>query len=281
VSREDTNMNGMIERFDVDAGTGDRLVYHPDSQATCDPNTYRCAHPGTPGAVAGGPCVFNEECEANGRCLDELRFDFPGGYCSKYRCDFEGNACAGTGSVCNSRGVGFPACLTGCTLGTGVTQGDPSTYLNNTQGCRTDYTCVWDGRSAAVPMNGGCLPGEYNSVTTPNVGAPCTTAADCYSPFGQGVCLRTGYPGGYCSVLDCGTVGMPADMCGDGAACVALGSSLLCLSSCAVAEDCRLGYACGDIDGMPDTLGKACFSDCVDTAECRTGETCVSGACTP
>ena len=282
VSREDTDMNGRIERFNVDAGTGDRLVYHPNSQATCDPDTFRCVHPGTPGAVAGDPCVFNEECEANGRCLDELRFDFPGGYCSKYRCDFEGNGCAGPGTVCNSRGVGFPSCLAGCTLGTGVTQGDPSTYLNNTQGCRTGYSCVWDGRSAAQPMNGGCLPGEYNAVTTPNIGAACTEASTCYSPFGQGVCLRSSYPGGYCSVLDCGTVGMPADVCGDGNLCVALGSGTrVCLRGCAVPSDCRLGYACGDADGDALTMGKVCFSDCLSTDECRAGETCLNGACTP
>ncbi|MEZ4323723.1 MAG: hypothetical protein R3B40_00830 [Polyangiales bacterium] len=284
ISREDTNMNGMIERFDIDAGTGDRLVYHQGSEATCDPDTFRCTHPGTPGAVAGDPCVFNEECEADGRCLNETSFEFPGGYCSKYRCDFAGNGCAGAGSVCNSRGVGFPACLAGCTLGTGVTQGDVNTYLNNTQGCRTGYACVWDGRSAAVPNNGSCLPGEYNAVTEPNVGAPCTTSSECYSPFGQGVCFsqNSGYPGGYCSILDCGTVGMPADMCGDGNTCVELGAGTrVCLSSCNTALDCRLGYACGDIDGDPQTMGKACFSDCLATDECRVGETCVNGACTP
>lgn len=283
-SREDTNMNGMIERYDADAGTGDRLVHHVGSEAYCNMDTFRCEHPGTPGAVAGDPCQFNEECEANGRCLDEVRFDFPGGYCSKYRCDFEGNGCAGAGSVCNSRGVGFPSCLAGCTLGTGVTQGDTSTYLNNTQGCREGYACVWDGRSAAVPMNGGCLPGVYNAVTEPNIGAACTDDDDCYSPFGQGVCFlaTSGYPGGYCSVLDCGTVGMPADLCGPDSACVLLGGgNRVCLEACEVPLDCRLGYACGDIDGDPLTPGSACFSDCLATSECRAGETCTGGVCTP
>ncbi|MBK6808617.1 MAG: hypothetical protein IPG81_06915 [Sandaracinaceae bacterium] len=279
-SREDTDMNGMIEPFDVDTGLGDRIVYRPESQAFCSPDTFRCEHPGTPGAEAGDPCESNDECEANGRCLDEVRFEFPGGYCSKYRCDFEGNSWAGAGSVCNSRGVGLPSCLAGCTLGTGVTQGDTSTYLNNTQGCRTGYACVWDGRSAAEPMNGSCLPGEYNSVTEPNIGAPCSTTDDCYSPFGQGVCLTTGYPGGYCSVLDCGTVGMPADLCGPSAACVIIGAGTrVCLASCSTADDCRLGYACGDIDSDPLTPGSTCFADCLSDEECRDGETCVSGSC--
>lgn len=281
VFRDDTNDNGMFDPYDPDAGTGDRLVYDTESTAFCNLSTYRCEHPGTPGARGGDPCADDEECEPNGECLTQEVFDFPGGYCTKFRCDLEGNACA-NGGRCQSRGFGLPVCTEGCKVGAGATAGQPETYLNNTQGCREDYTCGWDGiNDQTVAINGACVPGVYNDQTVNNIGEACETNAECYSPFGQGGCV----PGFGCTVFDCGPAvpGIPADECGEGNACVILTASLaLCLRECTAAEQCLPGQACGDIDGDPGTADSACLPVCFDSGECRAGEVCtVDNECVP
>ncbi|MDH3728219.1 MAG: hypothetical protein OER77_11865 [Myxococcales bacterium] len=300
VFREDTNNNGEFDPWDPVMMTGDRLVYDINSTFECNPVTHRCEHPGTPGAEAGVECTDDQECEANGTCLDEDFFGFPGGYCSKIRCDLERNDCAGDG-VCAGLGFGVPLCAESCQVGAGATPGDPSTYLNNTQGCRENdtefnYTCFWGG----IPNDtaGVCVPGVFNAVTTNNIGADCATNDTCYSPFGQGSCVDAeaacsvlGAPPGEvcpagmgCSVFDCGVPGMPADVCGADAACVQLPSGVtLCLEDCASAEDCLPGAACIDVDGDPLTLDTACFPLCLDDLECRSGEVCdtSTGACGP
>ena len=278
VTREDTDGNGMIEDYNPLTGLGDRLVYHPESEATCNLETRRCEHPGLEGAFAGDPCVFDEECEQNGKCFDEINFGYEGGYCTKLRCDLEGLECAGDRSVCMSRGVGFPTCLATCTVGTGVVVGDTNTYLGNTQGCRQDYTCVWDG-TPDTP-SGGCLPGEFNAIAVPNIGAPCTTDDECYSPLGQGLCLREAYEGGYCTVQDCSRPGIPTDICGADSLCVEIDDDArICMDECTTPDDCRPGYACGDIDGDTSTEGNVCFAECLSAEECRAGETCDEGRC--
>ncbi|MEZ4287941.1 MAG: hypothetical protein R3A47_07305 [Polyangiales bacterium] len=73
-----------------------------------------------------------------------------------------------------------------------------STYFNATQGCRTGYTCTWGG--IENDPSGICAPATNTAVTTPNVGATCASAADCYSPLGQGACT----PEFGCVVFDCG-----------------------------------------------------------------------------
>lgn len=286
VFREDTNDNGEFDPYDPETMTGDRLVYRTDSNSVCNPDTYRCESPGTPGAEAGIPCIDDEECEGNGVCLDEDFFGFPGGYCSKIRCDLEGNECAGDG-VCAGLGFGVPTCAESCIVGSGATLGDPSTYLNNTQGCRDGYTCFWGG--VLNDATGVCVPGVFNDVTDNNVGEACADSDTCYSPFGQGVCVDdelscsllgapagTACPAGFgCSVFDCGVPGMPDDVCGDNAECVALPSGLtLCLESCTSAEDCLDNAACFDLDTDPATLDSICFPLCLEDSECRTGQIC-------
>lgn len=294
VFREDTNDNGEFDPWDPDMMTGDRLVYDTTSTFECNPDTRRCEHPGTPGAEAGIACDDNQQCEADGTCLDEDFFGFPAGYCSKIRCDLEGNECAGNG-VCADLGFGVALCSATCQVGSGATPGDPSTYLNNTQGCRQDYTCFWAG--VQDDTAGVCVPGVYNDVTTNNVGTGCASNDTCYSPFGQGVCadeeltcalLGAGpgeaCPAGFgCSVLDCGVPGMPADVCGDSATCVGFDSGLtLCLEDCSSAEDCLAGSACADLDLDPLTLDSVCFPFCIDSTECRAGEECdAASECVP
>jgi hypothetical protein len=172
-------------------------------------------------------------------------------------------------------------------VGAGATEGDPSTYLNNTQGCREAYTCFWTG--APEDPSGACVPGEFNGVTENNIGAPCGDASECYSPFGQGTCGDPDFvcsligeaPGscnaGFgCTVLDCAVPGMPADVCGDDAECVVdpTNGLSLCVARCASAEDCAMNGACADLDGDPLTLDAVCLPFCIEDAECRAGEIC-------
>ena len=262
----------------------DELVYDTDSTFACNPQTNRCEHPGTPGAEAGIACADDQDCEARGICLDEETFGFPGGYCSKIRCDVD--ACAGDG-VCAALGLGVPLCAEGCEVGDGAVVGDASTYLNNTQGCNDGYTCFWGGIPA--DPSGACVPGEFNDVTENNIGALCSDSSECYSPFGQGTCGNPDFvcsligeaPGacntGFgCTVLDCAVPGMPGDVCGDDAECVVdSGSGVsLCVARCASAEDCAFDGACADLDGDPLTLDSVCLPFCLDDAECRAGQTC-------
>jgi hypothetical protein len=280
----------------------DSLVYDTQSTFFCNTDTYRCEHPGTDGVEAGIPCDNSQQCEANGICLDEEFFPFPGGYCSKVRCDID--PCAGDG-ICAGLGFGVPLCAQSCQVGEGHELGNRSTYLGNTQGCRPDdpddpdpeyvpqYTCFWAG----VPddATGACVPGEFNDVVDPNIGFDCTENSQCYSPFGQGgcadadlLCALTELPPGTCpvgfgcTVFDCAVPGMPDDVCGADGTCIATEEGLsLCVAKCSAAETCLPGAACADLDGDPLTLDAVCWPFCADATECRPGETCDSGECTP
>jgi hypothetical protein len=292
VFREDTNGNGVADPWDPVGMTGDQLVYDTESTYVCDSATYRCEHPGTPGIEAGAACDSNQDCEANGVCLDEEFFGFPAGYCSKIRCDID--SCAG-GGVCASLGLGVPLCAESCQVGDGATPGDPSTYLGNTQGCRDAYTCFWGG--FPDDPTGACVPGVFNDVTENNIGDACTEASECYSPFGQGACgdadlvcsLIGEEPGvcqvGFgCTVFDCAAPGMPDDVCGADGECVVTSAGLsLCVAKCSAAENCLPGAACGDLDGDPLSLDDTvCLPFCIDASECRAGEICNNlGECAP
>jgi hypothetical protein len=236
---------------------GDALVYNASSGAVCNPQTYRCEHPGTSGAEAGIPCTFDDDCEANGVCLNGTD-----GYCSKFGCDVTGNGCEGDG-VC-----AFGVCAAPCEVGSD----DVTEWEINTQGCRPGYTCYW-ARGDADP-SGYCDLGLFNPGISNNIGSACETNEQCYSPFGYGGCD----PDFGCTVYECGVPGMPADVCGENATCVDFINLEIdlfaCLKKCADAGDCPLGHACADLDGpaTPDDL--VCFPVCLDSAECRDGEVC-------
>ena len=231
---------------------------NPEAVATCNQETFRCEHPGTEGAEAGDACAFDEDCEPNGLCLLG-----PDGYCSKFGCDVEGNECAGEGTCLGG------LCLQSCTVGTDP-ESDP---ITNTQGCREGYGCFWD-RLSDQP-SGICDIGVFNpDVTVNNIGDPCTSDDECYSPFGYGTCdVDFG-----CTVIDCGAPGVPEDICGDEATCIdflGLGIDLLaCLRTCADASPCNPGDACIDVDGDPGTVDSVCFPLCTSSDECREGEVC-------
>ncbi|NOY90478.1 MAG: hypothetical protein GXP55_04650 [Deltaproteobacteria bacterium] len=259
----------------------DRLVYDSASAAVCDPATFRCTNPGTSGATAGIPCARSSQCESGGECFTAT-FGWPGGYCSKRSCDVPGNACAGAG-VCQDRRVGVFACLQACSVSAGATTADTAAWLTNTSGCRTGYMCTWNGTGGAGTSNGGCLPGNFNAVTTNNIGAACANDSECWSPFGQGLCLQpaadgSGFRGGYCTVLDCVAPGTPSNVCGAAGTCIDLdgssGDVTGCMHDCSSATDCRSGYACVDADGAPSTPERICTPNCGVDSDCRTTERC-------
>lgn len=279
VFREDTIENGELDPWDPMTMTGDQLVYDTESTYVCNPSTNRCEHPGKLGAEAGHACTDDQECEANGICLDEDFFEFPLGYCSKIRCDID--PCGGDG-ICADLGLGVPLCAERCTVGSGATPGDPNTYLDNTQGCRDGYTCFWTG-SADDPADraGVCVPGVFNDVIGNNIGDTCAEDSDCYSPFGQGACASADLIG--CTVFDCAVPGMPDDVCGENAECVSDGLLSLCVAKCSAADNCLEGAACADFDLDPSTLDSVCWPLCLADSECRVGEEICNnlGECAP
>lgn len=245
----------------------DALTYDSESTATCDAATSRCRHGGSAGASGGDGCTRDEACEADGVCLTEAGFDWPDGACTKFRCDLVGNACAGD-AVCQDRRLGVFLCLEGCTVAGGADPEDETTWLGDRGGCREGYGCIWNGvDGAGVADNGACVPGEFNDVGANNIGDACDDDSDCWSPFGQGLCLSanddgSGFRGGYCSVLDCLAPGVPASLCGAASQCLDLdgadGDVTGCLADCATVDDCREGYECTDVDGDPATVGGVC-----------------------
>lgn len=253
-----------------DSGT---WVYNTESDAVCNTETFRCEHSGTPGAKAGDACVFDQDCEANGVCLDEVCdangvcLDLLGGYCSKLGCDIGDNACAGGDAVV----CGVGRCLVACEVG----PTEMTARIEDHQGCREDgYTCYWD-RADALDSSGFCDIGRFNGVEPTNIGEACDTSDQCYSPFGYGGCD----PDFHCTVYECGVPGMPTDVCGAGARCVDFidfGIDLFaCLKTRTDADQCVAGDACADLDENPSTVDDlVCFPTCISDDECRDGEVC-------
>lgn len=276
-----------------DDGVLDSQRFDPTSTATCDPNTFRCSHAGSPGARAGDPCESDEDCEADGSCILSQQtlagFSFPGGYCSKRGCDVPGLGCEGIESAClrvrgaNPGTVSTERCMLTCQRGA---EADPDILGidGHGEGCREGYRCAWDGvRGVGAADNGICVGGNYNAITVNNVGAACETSADCYSPYGQGQCLLLSVGGvvpdsGHCTITDCAAPGTPDDLCGTGNECIGLsGDASFCAQTCDAAAECAEGLACSDDDGNLATPS-ICYPTCGSSAECRENEACTGNA---
>lgn len=266
-------------------GVADGLAYDESSQASCDASTGRCTHPAPAAAQPGTPCTTTSDCESDGLCIREANtlagHSFPSGLCTKLGCDVEGREC-GAGSVCEplrpwTGGSTSPAaCLVSCQVGA-EPEAQRLGLSGHGAGCREGYRCHYNGGAGAD--DGVCVGGNYNAVTEPNVGDPCDTDADCYSPFGHGRCMRLSVGGiaaesGTCTILDCAAPGLPDDLCGAGHECILLRDDItFCVRNCQTAAGCPEGAACADDDADP-TTPSVCFPACFDDAECRTGETC-------
>lgn len=283
---EDSNGDMMF-----DTATGDRYCQDGTS-ATCNLTTGRCEHPAHTGARAGSTCLRDSDCEANGRCLTELRQNFPGGYCTNFGCNVTGMECGDAADKCQDLGGNSFLCLQPCTVNA------ESAALSMGVGghgdtCRAGYQCVYDDHSpVAMTNNGGCWLGNYNAVTTNNVGHTCVDGDDttCYSPHGSGRCIFSGINAS-CSILGCAGYPTSANVCGTGNNCfVFTDSSSACLHTCTTPADCAaVGGPSTDgcIQLTTADTNKYCWPNCAVDADCQTGHTCVgasmttAGTCTP
>lgn len=282
-------------------GQGDIVDNGAGSGATCSTTTGRCDVPGTAGAVAGGDCADDTDCEANGLCL--TFDDDPDGYCSRIGCMWPGFECAGTDSVCDLRafGGGISACLEGCTVGaegTDVSARRGAATGGNPTCNDPGMQCVWNGNSSSTDtLNGSCLPGNYNDTPSYNVGEACLDDADCFSPYGYGRCLFLGtatdrVQSGICVIGGCAggaggtalgllggddapvTTPVPDEVCqvGSGDLCVGFGGgATFCVQTCTSADECAVGYACPELLGDGTHL---CWPNCTTNTDCRGGTTC-------
>jgi hypothetical protein len=266
-------------------GVPDGSMYDRASRATCDIKTARCTHPAGSQA-SGGSCTGDDDCTADSLCISDgsslAGQRFPGGYCTKLGCDVKGRECDGTNSVCEPLRPALdfsatdPLCLTRCAVGAEPAdlQRGPS---GHGVGCRTGYRCAYNGGSGA--QSGVCVGGEYNGVTTNNIGAGCNADSECFSAFGFGRCLRYALPEnlsspGICTLLECNAPGLPKDLCGAGNECVgSTADQALCEHNCASASECPAGFACSDDDGIPAT-SRVCYPVCEANADCRANERC-------
>jgi hypothetical protein len=267
----------QVYRADTDGSggntTGDRLTLDVAGGASCSPVTGRCTQPGTPGAVAGIRCTLSSECEADGYCVSAYANGWPGGYCTKFGCDVLG--CAGD-ATCLDIGAPNTICAQPCAIGDdpgdaaiGATGGDDD--------CRDGYSCEWDKVSPLGARVGGCIPGNYNSVTTPNVGTACADNAECWSPYGRGACIFSGTEA-TCSVLGCAN--LPDGVCGEGNVCLVIDATTsACVRTCTAPETCaasggRSSYGCVDLSpGDPDPT-RVCWPECLTAADCNAGFSC-------
>lgn len=306
VYREDTNGNGEIDRYNpILNRDGDRLVFEEGTDAFCSPDTWFCKQSGNPDATAGDPCDRNGVCMQDGECLTEIATDgeFPGGYCTRLGCDVPGRGCDDTDEVCQSRGFGdTPACLRRCTVGAEADLPQKLGETGSGSGCRETYACKWNGRLSPSNDVGGCLPGNYNGIAEPNLGANCGAAvgdyravdASCYSPFGVGECSgrvlrldsntdpdqvgRTWWT--TCSIADCRADGIDDECSTAGGVCVEFAggepSNSRCLQPCETQADCASpALACNT--GLTGDGQGVCWWSCRDRRGRRQDEYCQTG----
>jgi len=258
------------------------------SNVTCDPNTARCVH-GAGEQASGESCVRDDDCPENGVCIIEgasvAGQSFPEGHCTRPGCEAPVNACD-NGTACESLRPWLgepstePLCFESCKVGMEAADLRTGTGGHG-EGCRDGYRCHYNGGSGAD--SGVCVGGNYNAVTTNNVGQTCETNADCYSPFGLGYCLvyQVTQAGevlpGICTVFDCAVPGLPLDVCGQNNVCVSQDNDTdetMCEHNCKDASECGKGFACTDLDEDPKT-SKTCVPPCLTDADCKTGEKCI------
>lgn len=270
-----------------DDGVFDMNGYDSASNVTCDPATARCVHGAGPQA-SGESCMRDDDCPENGVCIVEgtqvAGQVFPGGHCTRPGCDNPANECD-NGTVCESlrpwqlESPTVPLCFEQCKVGSEAA--DLRTGMaGHGEGCREGYRCHYNGGSGAD--SGVCVGGNYNAVTTNNVGQSCETNADCYSPFGLGTCAvyrvtDTEVLPGICTIFDCAVPGLPTDVCGANSECVSQGldnDETNCERQCKDASECAKGFACTDGDDDPMTP-KTCIPPCLTDGDCKTGEKCI------
>jgi hypothetical protein len=222
----------------------------PPGTATCSATCQ-----GLGAAPIGAPCTNATECAGN-FCIGA----WPDGYCSQLGCDLDTatTSCTpygGDGLCVDVGGAGAPIgmCLDRCNA------------LN--PDCRAEYDCVLvsfifgvcmpdpvcgngiveRGEECEPPNTPTCSATCQGGGTLPT-GSPCTSATECIGNY----CFSeaNGWPGGYCSQLDCNPFASDTscDAYGPDAVCGVLdlfgATRVVCLEGCQNDNDCRQGYTC-------------------------------------
>ncbi len=247
----------------------------PGCVLTCNEEAFRCSNPGSAGASWGDPCTFNQDCPAEGTCLQEKDADsdpdtpqhrFIGGYCTRRGCDLGGRECdSDCRSVTEADTTGW-LCVKSCSLSEG---GDP---LATSPTCGDDYSCWPDYADPDAVQNGYCWsPPRYSAVRDAmTIGAACDDVTDCYSPYGQGLCLSEddGWIGGACAFEACDFGGMEGLCPVATHVCEPLDGRSYCIDRCTnpgegfgIAVGCRSDdYACYQ-SAEADPVG-VCLPNC-------------------
>jgi hypothetical protein len=134
--------------------------------------------------------------------------------------------------------------------------------------CADDGRQQADGSDGAGAADRGLVDGDAQAGAA--IGAPCGQDTDC-SGGQRAICLDEdsfGQPGGNCTQL-CDT-----DLaCPQGAECLILSMSSLCMRLCTHDTDCRAGYHCADgVLGETLTAGRVCAPGRPDA---RPGDPCL------
>jgi hypothetical protein len=190
----DENRNGVRDRGELTHLGPERCT------DTCDPCRYDCVRNGCPGGACrmGGPCAHDADCPAMGRCFSEFDTDgsFPGGLCTRERCDLIGRECP-SGSGCGNLGsffYGYRVCLVPCPVGIEPgAPGNPCRDVDPPGPSPGDYACRPAGETAfwfdETVADGFCWAGRFPGGDQP-FGSECLEESDeCVSPHGLGQCL--------------------------------------------------------------------------------------------
>ncbi len=266
------------------------LVSNPGGPWTCNTTTGRCQQPGTAGVATGAACTSDSQCMQNGTCFTTALDGGPNGFCARIGCASTGFGCP-SGETCVLNGEQNPfrgsLCLPSCTVGAESVELRLGTDGHGA-GCDLGESCSW--AYGASQTAGGCFPGNYNDVAAANIGDPCTSDAQCYSPFGYGRCIFKDLlqvNSGICTVHNCTdasqttilpSINTTTTVCPSSNGVCVGEDRTFCAERCASATDCAAGFACVDTS----TDGNICWPNCSMDSQCRSGANCrnESGATT-
>jgi hypothetical protein len=258
------------------------------------PNTSTCSATcqGLGTAAIGAPCTAPTGC-AGDYCFVAAD-GWPGGYCSQRACDlgaptsscltYGGDGyCLDVGTTSDPYGMCFDRCTVG---GTDCRTGYECDDLGGSLGglCFPIPVCgngVVEAGEECEPPNTSTCSATCQGLGAAAVGAPCASNMDCTGDY----CFTAadGWPGGYCSQLDC-DLGAPDSSClaygGDGY-CVDVGDPGApygaCFDTCTLGgTDCRTGYECEDWG-----LGVGTLGICSPTPVCGNGIVEAGEECEP
>lgn len=270
-------------------------------------STFGCVNLGNSDADYGVECLFDSDCPANARCLNELfyvdDFDepyYPGGLCLGDRCDLVGRGCGDLGECVNLGASDDPfyACVFTCQVGYGPGDADnPCRDCDGTDPDCVPWTCqpypdtYWYTPSSEG-NNGICFPANVTDPEGPQLGLgeACTDDDECLSPLGLGGCYSFSGAPKMCSIQCNQNLAENMDLCGapetSGGEVPGVCWSGLCLPGCDTPNGAVGSNGCPqDTQACFDNSAGAygpysyastdgtepvgfCFTGCIDNAWC-------------